>query len=102
MALGLPLVALAQPGRPDPAEPKTAASPLRYQSAFSDYKPWQDIGPGDWLALNESLRAQGAGGSGHAGHAMPMPAAATPPAPAASKPVAPPQGAHPHHHGAKR
>lgn len=99
--LCLPLLAVGQTGRADPAAAKASAPALRYQSAFADYKPWQDASPGDWRALNDALRAQAAGGSGHAGHAMPaMPAAASAPPPSASKPVMP-HGAH-HQHGGKQ
>lgn len=104
-ALCLPLLAAGQAGRADPAASKAPAPALRYQSAFSDYKPWQDAKPGDWRALNDGLRAQAAGGNGqpgHAGHAMHgMPAAAaSAPAPGASKPAMP-HGAH-HPHGGKQ
>ena len=99
-ALCLPLLALGQTGRADPAAAKASAPALRYQSAFADYKPWQDAKPGDWRALNDDLRKQAAGGSGHAGHAMPgMPAAASAPASSASKPAMPPHGTHPQHGG---
>lgn len=87
VALCLPLLALAQSARPDPADAKAAVPALRYQSAFADYKPWQDAKLGDWRALNDALGGTGAGG-GHAGHAMPMaaPAAASAPASKASAP----------------
>lgn len=100
VALCLPFSALAQAARPDPADPKTTAPALRYSSAFADYRPWQDVKPGDWRALNDTLRAQASGGGGHAGHAMPMamPPAATPPAPKAPRPAASAPGGHAHHH----
>jgi len=98
-ALCLPLLALAQAGRSDPADAKAPARALRYPSAFADYRPWQDAKPGDWRALNDALGGTGAGG-GHAGHAMPpAPAsAASAPAPKASQPAA--HGSH-HPHGGK-
>ena len=103
VALCLPFSALAQATRPDPADPKTAAPALRYPSAFSDYRPWQDVKPGDWRALNDALRAQASGGGAHAGHAMPMampPAAPAVPAsaPKAPAPAASAPGGHAHHH----
>lgn len=101
-ALCLPLLAMAQAGRSDPADAKTPAPALRYQSAFADYKPWQDAKPGDWRALNEALRDPGAAG-GHAGHATPsapVPAASAP-APKASQPTMPAHGHH-HQHGGQR
>ena len=104
-ALCLPLLALGQTGRANPAAAKASAPALRYQSAFADYKPWQDAKPGDWRAVNDDLRAQAAGGGGHAGHAMPgmpaMPAAVSAPASGAPKPAMPPHGAH-HQHGGKQ
>ena len=101
VALCLPLLALAQAARPDPADPKTPAPALRYQSAFADYKPWQDSKPGDWRAVNDTVRDAAAKGGAHAGHAMPAtaPASAPAPAPSASAPAMP-HGGH-HHHGGK-
>lgn len=98
VALCVPLAVHAQTARLDPADAKASAPQLRYQSSFTDYKPWQDAKPGDWRALNDVLRSQAAGGGGHAGHAMPMPAPAS--APNAAKP-APAHGAH-HQHGGKQ
>lgn len=58
LALGLPLLAAAQ-GRADPAPPKAPArapAPApAYASAFADYKPYQDIAPGDWRRLNDTV-----------------------------------------------
>ena len=71
VALALPLVAQAQVERVDPADPQLAAPPLQHQSAFSDYKRWQDIKPGDWRAVNDTVREAAAQGGAHAGHAMP-------------------------------
>lgn len=102
VGLCLPLLAFAQAGRPDPADPKAPAPALRYQSAFADYKPWQDTPPGDWRAVNDVVRGAAAQGGSHAGHAMP----ASPPASApTSPPKAPPHptpghGGH-HLHGGK-
>lgn len=84
VVLSLPLAAFAQhmaavsAGTPPP--------PLPYPSAFSDYKPWADIKPGNWRQLNDDL-GKPSGSSGHGtgaasapdaqarrpGHAMPMP-----------------------------
>lgn len=85
MALGLPLLALAQ--RPsDPTNAKTSALPLRYQSAFADYEPWRDLKPGDWRRINDAIA--GAAG-GHHGHSMTPPQARDPSKPSASTPAAP-------------
>jgi hypothetical protein len=66
---------------------------LKYRSAFADYKPWQDIKPGDWRALIDGLK-----GSGMAGHAMSAPtpakAAASAPAATASAPAKSGHGSH--------
>jgi hypothetical protein len=98
VALCLPLLALAQAGRPDLADPKTPAPALRYQSAFADYKPWQDAKPGDWRAVNDTVRDAAAKGGAHAGHSMPAAAPASAPAPAskASSPAMPHAGHHQH------
>lgn len=86
LAIGLASIAVAQPAAPD------SAAPLRYESAFADYKPWQDLRPADWRRVNEVVReaaAQGAGHGAHAGHAAP----ATP----ASAASAPARGGHANH-----
>jgi hypothetical protein len=94
LALCLPLVALAQPASVDPAQPSASAAPVKYRSAFADYRPWQDIKPGDWRALNDGLK-----GSGMSGHNMSAPApakaAASAPAATASAPAKSGHGGHP-------
>ncbi len=61
-----------------PADAKAPAASLIYQSAFADYKPYQDVPPGDWKALNDSVRESGGGhmnmGSMNMSHGMSMPA----------------------------
>ncbi len=101
VALSLPLAALAQPTRIDPADPKAAAPALRYLSAFADYKPWQDVQPGNWRALNDSLGGPSSSDA-HAGHAMQAAPAAS--APQTTAPVAgqPSHAGHSHHHGGQR
>lgn len=54
MVLGLPMLAAAQPGN-DPANAAAPAQPLRYESAFADYKPWQDLDARDWRQVNDDL-----------------------------------------------
>lgn len=76
-ALCLPLLAFAQGGGGEPAQARSATPALRYDSAFADYKPWQDIKPGNWRELNDKL----------APAPMPMPAPAAP-ADRASAPAA--------------
>ena len=88
LALCLPLLAVAQQ-RAEAPDAKSPATPLRYQSAFANYKPWQDIKPGHWRQLNDNLVAGSSGG--HSMHGMG--AAASAPAAQASAPAAPaPQG----------
>ncbi len=71
MALGLPLAALAQPARIDPAQPVIPTPQLQYRSAFADYKPYRDVPVANWRALNDALAAKGGSAGGHAGHTMP-------------------------------
>ncbi len=72
--LGLPPSALAQGSAPraDPADPKAPAAPLAHRSAFADYKPYQDIAPGDWRRLNDTVGRAALPSSG------PAPTTATP------------------------
>ena len=81
----------------DPTDAKAPAQPLRYQSAFGDYKPWRDIKPGSWRELNESVAPAPGKTGGHAGHTP----AAQPAAPKASAPAAPAHHGH-RMHGGKR
>ena len=74
----------------DPTDAKTPTQALRYQSAFADYKSWQDIKPGNWRQLNANVTPARTEAGGHAGHAP----AAPPAAPKASAPAAPPHGHH--------
>lgn len=67
VALSLPLLAVAQQSS-GPSDPKAAASALRYQSAFADYKPWQDVKPGNWRQLNDNVAPKPEASGGHAGH----------------------------------
>jgi len=85
MALALPLLANAQSSA-DPADPRAPAAPLRYQSAFADYRPWQAIKPGNWRQLNDNLVGQST-----APAPSPAPVASTPPA----------HDRHHHQHGGK-
>ncbi len=96
LALSFPLLSGAQQGS-NPSDTKTEA-PLRYKSAFADYKPWQDITPGDWRQLNIAVQ----GAHGMAGHNMgaPPPAAeASAPGTSASAPQMPGHAGHKMHGG---
>jgi hypothetical protein len=99
LSMSVPLLALAQaPGaKPEPMKP---APPLRYQSAFDDYKPYREIPLADWRGVNDAV----AGAGGHAGHdmsGMAMPAAPASAASAASapRPMKKPGGGMPSHEG---
>lgn len=96
VALCLPLLAFSQASRSDPTDSKTPAPALRYTSAFADYKPWQDIKPADWRAINDNVRDAAAKGGAHAGHASPAPAPTSAPTPGAkaSAPAVPGHGGH--------
>ena len=91
-ALALCLATLGPARAQGSAAPSaTASSPLQYRSVFADYKPWRDIAPGDWRALNDAVKRDAMpgmdmsgnqGGSGTKGMSdmpgtreMPMPAA---------------------------
>lgn len=94
LVLCLPLGVLAQSASRQPDDAGTAAPPLRYQSAFADYTPWQDVRPGDWRQLNDALAASPAAPhGGHAGHAMPAPSV---------PPASTPHGGHSRHGGPSR
>ncbi|CAN7167081.1 hypothetical protein LJR039_000215 [Pseudorhodoferax sp. LjRoot39] len=81
-------------------DPQAAAPVLRYESAFSDYKPRQDIQPGNWRQLNDALVATPNDQSGaHAGHAMPPATGNAPSAPAAAPSMAGPHGGRAMHGG---
>ena len=101
-ALCLPLLAVAQAGRADPADAKAPAPALSYRSAFADYKPWQNLEPGNWRELNDKVAPAPRKSSGHAAHGPSAPVA--PAAPAAAKAHAPAASAGHGHgtHGGKR
>jgi hypothetical protein len=66
LAIAFPIAALAQPS-PNPADPKAAAAPLRYESAFAGYRAFQEQSPAPWKQVNEEVK----GVSGHAVHSAP-------------------------------
>ena len=82
LALGFPLLIAAQDRAALSAVANARATSLRYQSTFADYKPYQDVSPGDWRALNDAVRESGDGpmdmGSMTMDHGMSMPAAVNP------------------------
>jgi hypothetical protein len=96
VALSMPLLVHAQtPGDPSG---KVTAQELRYRSAFSDYKPWQDVKRGDWRQLNDNVRPapKSGNGQGQMQHGAHTPSAPQAPASAA----APAHRGH-HMHGGK-
>lgn len=55
----------------------SAGTKLEFQSAFADYRPYQDITPGDWRRINSSAHDAAAKDGGAGGHmAPPTPGAA--------------------------
>jgi hypothetical protein len=86
--------------------PAAASALLQFRSAFADYKPWQDIKPGTWRALNDALQRGETGGTGAmhdmgSMHDMPTMHGHSPsPIPAASAPASAPdsEAAHSGHH----
>lgn len=67
-ALALCLAMLGTARAQGSAAPAAAASsPLQYRSAFADYKPWRDIAPGDWRALNDAVKGDSMSGMDMAG-----------------------------------
>lgn len=55
----IPLTAWAQPAGRDPLNVQTTAPPITYQSAFSDYKPYQDPEWISWKTANDVVREFG-------------------------------------------
>ena len=88
LACGLPLAAAAQAGATDPTGSAQHTPALRYDSAFKDYKRWQDTKPADWRGVNDALKEAPKDGS-HAGHGAAAPAGAGS-APKADRPAASP------------
>jgi hypothetical protein len=83
--------------------PAAASAPPAYRSVFADYKPWQNLEPGNWRALNDGLRSGEAGAMGDMGsmHDMSgMHRHSPSTAPAASVPASAPESAPAHsgHH----
>lgn len=55
----IPFTAWAQPVGRDPLNAQTTAPPITYQSAFSDYKPYQDPEWISWKTANDVVREFG-------------------------------------------
>lgn len=82
MASGVPLAAFAHGGATDPA-----ATALRDQSAFSDYRSTHDLQFGSWLAFKQAVRPKLGASAGH-GAAPAYSPTGLPPVVAAPRPSA--------------
>lgn len=84
LSLGASLWAVAQTTQSEsavispPVRTSAPAQELNYQSAFADYKPYQDLKPGDWRAANDTV---GKTAGDHSGRATGMTSQHPPPAP---------------------
>lgn len=102
VALSLPLLAGAE-SSVEAGRTKPSTQPPPFQSAFADYKPWQDIKPGNWRQLNDALWPATGGASEHAGHVGAPPSQSAPPmAPKSSVPATTPGDPERHTHGGKQ
>ena len=69
LSMSVPALVAAQASSGDLAFGK-ATPPLRYQSAFDDYKPYRDVSLGNWRAVNDTVASASGGARGQAGHPM--------------------------------
>jgi len=88
-ALAATSAAAQAPARPDPADTKAAAPAATYESAFRDYKPYEDPEIARWRDINNEVGRL----NGHIGHVR------TQTKPAANPPSKP--DAHGSHRGHK-
>jgi hypothetical protein len=95
--------AQATPAETQAATP--AAAQLNFRSAFSDYKPYEDVPVADWRQVNDNVQQAATKSGGHAGHDVQKPAAEerTAPGDASADSPTPPQKhmGHGMHGGAK-
>jgi len=81
--VAMPLVVSAQTSASAPAAATSEAAPqLRHQSAFSDYRPYQDPPLADWRQVNDAVGAAASKGQSHGSHDAPVGKAPAPSAPA--------------------
>ena len=68
-AAAVPALVVGQPAAPasNPADPQASTAPARYESAFSEYRPYSEPEVANWREINDQVRAA-AGQSGHFGH----------------------------------
>ena len=86
--VAMPLAALAQASASAPAASAEAAPQLRYQSAFSGYRRYQDPPLADWRQVNDAVGAAASRGQSHGSHDAPAGEAAATLAPAGRAPAA--------------
>jgi hypothetical protein len=101
IAFAMPQLVAAQAAPETPAA-STAASqlPPPFQSAFADYKPYEDVPVADWREVNDTVKKAAEKGGGHAGHGTQEPPAAEVQAPAAASAPSPaPREEHTGHTG---
>ena len=65
IALAVPHVAAAQTNSPEGRSAATTAAPLTYQSAFEDYRTYEDVPVADWRQVNDTVRAAATKSGGH-------------------------------------
>ena len=88
IAFAVPHVVAAQANPPENPSAATTASQLTYESAFQDYRPYEDVPVADWRQVNGTVRQAATKGGGHGGHGAPD--SNGPEGSAASKEAAPP------------
>lgn len=101
IAAAVAVVPLAHAQQTEPAAPPP--QPIHH-SAFADYRPYQDIEPGAWSALNDVVGAAALKQPAHAGHSTPAASPVAASAPAGQGHAHHPgmQPAHPPMHGGQR
>ena len=68
IAFAVPHVVAAQANPPENPSAATTASQLTYESAFQDYRPYEDVPVADWRQVNDTVRHAATKGGGHGGH----------------------------------
>jgi hypothetical protein len=94
-AVCMPLFAAAQSPRTHVDKGAAPAPALRYTSAFTDYKPFQNLKPSDWRGLNETVGKSSGPGAHGMGADMSIPSQAAPPASGQTAPPSPAHGGKP-------
>jgi hypothetical protein len=71
VAFAVPHVAAARANPPENRSAATTTSQLTYQSAFQDYRPYEDVPVADWRQVNDTVRDAGTKGGGHGNRSAP-------------------------------